>query len=505
MNRRSSKFARVGSGRRCSRDSDCTEDGQEFRVDIVENILDALDRLHHKLSGSGMRMLLLQQKHDREASLQRQDSDSETRAIRSQMNALNVEEESSSKKRPFVSEFGVKCQNCKTTDASQLRVDEANCVVCSCGAVGMATGVADFQNMRHCAKVETGDRSMITDGFGAGTSKAEIRKAVQRTETPQLSTAFGGNAAQKLKAAEQSAASNAAADKRDDSLCKSNMRRLTSIIEAMENLIAQLGPIESSLARKLRMDVDFVFRSSVKHCEICTLNECQRSLYNKPAGVVASKSLTFTVEQLMLGYGTEGINRQAVAVLHEKIRGLNFFNVKENSAQHQSCMAMLLAIHSGNNERVCKPSKPEDSTDAMAAAKLALVEHSHSMQRHDSEDSIKSSPMIQLRDAVTKVCDEINAPATVRDRAIQALQDPAFDCAVNRLHFAAVRKDSTAYCVVHAVGRHLGGAAFETPEQHEWRLGKFSLDEPTFRGAVSSLCLAVPPKPADDSDDDDFY
>lgn len=374
---------------------------------------------------------------------------------------------------------GVQCEGCQTTDRTTLVVGEGGRLVCkSCGAVGRTFAFND-------------DYKDLHNSDGGKTARGEAYKDAVPTSAISEQT----KKKMKLGFAHESATRKSDVT---STLTGGNARKFKSIMEDVDRLLVCIGPVDSVVARRVRMDADRLFTESVKHSALCFSKNCQRALFNKPAFVIAAKSIVHTVEQLVL-CGMDGVSRPSIAALHAKTQSAPDFTHRDNATQHQSCLAIIAALDSGRNDVACvdEPPKP-----ARPLAKADL-----SLKRQASD--VQISATVQLRDAISVVCAQFACPAGVRNSAILSLQDAAFSALLreHRLFSKKTSKYAAAYVLLCGVAAEKGVAGFGG-KHNASRLQKLGLDLGDLPALVKRAREALPQSAingADEFADDDLY
>ena len=260
------------------------------------------------------------------------------------------------------------------------------------------------------------------------------------------------------------------------------------MIESISNHLVQMAPVDNEIAKKVKLDAEAVFYASVHHHERCQKKYCQKALFNKPASVIAAKSFVHTVDQLSIGEGVAGVSRQTVTALQERVQCSPVFNQRDNATQHHTCLAMISALLTTDNDAVC-PDAPVDPTPL---AKGVAIQR----QRSD----VQSSPAVQLRDAISTLSTEYGYPQKVRECAMLALQDGDFAALLktNRVLPKESSKMACAFIVLQSISEDSAGTAD--------RARRVGLRADEVAPLVSRMRAALPQRVlSSDADDDDLY
>lgn len=469
-----------------------------------------MDRLHHKTNGGGLRLLVKRQEwvRDQELSSRKSPRVSKQESLGSEssltrgMNNLDVEEYQSRGQRAG-KEHGVACSNCQTRDYSQIKIDSSGCGVCSCGAVHKAVRFGeDFDEVGD--KSKSGARASFPSRKDASDSKHGIKAILENLK--EAGTRVGQSSSRRLNLGfAQEQALRQSDYVADLELPRGMVRKLTSIIQTIDKLIAQVGPVPNELARKIRMDADFVFHLSVKHGRVCKHEWCQRALHNKPTGVVACKSMLYTLEQLVLGDGIDGVSKHSIVAVQERVNSSQIFSPHDNAAQSRSCVAILAALWSGGNECECQPCSPEDHPSDANAVKT-IIERTYQMSRQDSNPLAKSAPpVMKLRDSLGRLSVELQLPSSVKECAIASLQTSEIAAVVNDKTVVPEVGPSAAYMVVAAAARKNGTSVESNPKEHAARLLRFGLSKDQFAKAVTRLESVMQNAPSCSLVDSEFF
>eukprot|EP00966_Prymnesium_polylepis_P270893 6258241-Prymnesium_polylepis.1 len=97
-------------------------------------------------------------------------------------------------------------------------------------------------------------------------------------------------------------------------MTKGQARKLTTVIDTINKLATQIAPVDESIVRQVRRTADRLFCRSVEHSRCCGKSACHRSLFDKPARVIACKSFVYTIEKAANGDGIDGVSKQTLTV-----------------------------------------------------------------------------------------------------------------------------------------------------------------------------------------------
>lgn len=472
--------------------------------DYVTPIYHSMSRLHDRVYGSGMRRLVQRDERQRIRDMMASggaagSAASYTFGRTTSVDSLDPEIDQYSSfvapLRPAPVKPGCLCENCGSNQPSEIRVDDAGYSVCeACGAQG-----SKFSYGVDYKEINDTDRSTAR-------ADAPRREAIgiMRIKEPAASTVVSTDARRKMKLGHAPEMASSAAEDNMAALNKGNQRRLKSLIEAIDKLFEELGQVDASVKRKIRMDAMSVFCASVAHGRVCKKKECQKALLNKPMRVVARESISFTMDSLSSGEGIDGVSKQTIVTLQSRVNSSPAFSHRDNATQHQSCHAMISALTSDNNSVECPsvheggPLKtPERKGDGRPDDRLPIA-------RQDSD--VQSSPIVQMRDAISRLSVEYSIPSYLRDSALCVLQDGNFVRQITENPIVSTKKThrASAYVILRSVAEECGRADSYATEDHCRRVGLAGVD----LAPIVSRVRSILPKSALGgcvNDDDELY
>ena len=441
--------------------------------DYVKPIIDSMQDIDDKAHGTGMRGLVYAEQRRRERDLMG--------CAREASCDFAADEHASHAKfaRPSKEFRDSLCSNCGTNKRTDILLGSDGRYVCKCGAEGAMVMGDDFKDTHNTDK-----SSARADVFRP--SQALVRS----TSVPEA-------AKRKHRLGKAAEMSERAADREAFALTKGNQRKLTAIVVMVDDLLNEIGRVDDKVARKVRMDAESVFRESVRHHSVCRRRECQKTLFEKPVGVIARESVVFTLDQLS-STGMDGMSIQSIVALQQRVRSSHVFSQRVNATQHQSCLAMISALSTSNNDIPCPEAKsPEERVACKAGGSLPF-----SRQQSDAD----VAGLVQLRDAISRLSVEYACSSGVRDGAMCAMQDANF---VKRLaESEAVSADKcklgTAYVILRSVAEMTGDAQQIKAERYVRRAG---LETKDVESMVSAVRAILPRDVVDGRvvDDDELY
>jgi len=408
--------------------------------DFVKPILDSMDKTFDKAHGTGISQMV--SKYERLLERQRME---EAGIDVSNFNliqtvdtyAINQYDSNTRSPRPNEDEKGSLCKNCGTKNRVDILLGFDGRYVCKCGAeCGVIMGT-DFK--------ETND-----------TERSLARGSVSNKDTESRLGVFTHPLGTK-KMAMASAVANAA-NKTDDCMTKVQQKKLAYLIREVDNLIVQVGKVNDNVAKKIRMDAEFVFKASVKHHSKCKKRECQKMLFDRPVMYIAMESFVSTVDQLSSN-GMHGVSTQSIMSLQQHVQRSDFFNARRNTSMHQTCLAMISAICNSDNDVVCPDVNVKGGSSCLAGK--SVISSTFSLARQDS--NIQTTHFMQLRDSIRQFSTQCSCSSDVRDGAINAIQNLEFMKQISQLDTQNV---SMAYLVLKSVAEEFGKSTQLTPIEH---------------------------------------
>ena len=257
------------------------------------------------------------------------------------------------------------------------------------------------------------------------------------------------------------------------------------------------------------MDATAVFCASVKHCDaVCKKKECQKDLSAKPTRVIAREGIVFTMEQLSAGDGIEGVSRQSIVALQGRVNSSPAFSHRDNATQHQSCHAMISAISTDDNSIECPSVNSAGSLQTPerkgGGRQINPMGNAVPMKRQDSD--VQSSPIVQMRDAISRLSVECGISSDVRDSAMCALQDANFVRQITENPIVSTKKTNRAcaFVILRSVAEECGKPSAITTEDYCQRVGLSGVDVAPMIARVRAI-LPKSSLGGRVNDDDDFY
>ena len=318
---------------------------------------------------------------------------------------------------------GVLCRGCGTTDKKLISISQDGRQVCTCGVEGkMHTYGTDYKELydtdKSMARGEVFSGSKALDcGLGQVLSKTAVVLSTNMPESARRNN--------KLGFAQETLVRNSTQE--SSILDKRHERKLASIIEHVDELASQVGPVDLAIARQLRVDAKNVFVAAVGHHDKCQKPDCQKALFNKPVHVIAKQSFCYTVDQICSGEGFHGISRQKLLSLQQRVRNSQAFNQRDNATQHQSCLAMISALSTSDNSKRCPDADIQTGVQPHHATTLSKgVTFERDVHISRQKSGAQPSLLIQIRDAIIKLTIQHGFTSKTRDRATTALQDKEF-------------------------------------------------------------------------------
>ena len=434
--------------------------------DYVTPIVDVMRHTDDKAYGTGMSRIVYQEQRRKErAVLEKNIAKIDNFDYAQALGDFSLDEYSSNTKfaRPSEHPPDSLCNNCGTTKRTDILIGSDGRLVCKCGAEGGMIMSSDFKETHDTAKSLA--RADVSSS-SSGTIKASIKTL--------HSTSVSQSAKRKHNLGNAAEMSLKMADKEEFSLSKGNQRKLTNIVAVVDELLAEIGRVDDKIARRVRMDAESVFKESLKHHAKCKKRECQKSLFEKPAGVIARESIVYTIDQLS-SIGMEGVTMQTIVSLQQRVRSSSSFNQRDNATQHQSCLAMISALSTSDNSLVCPEIHSEDEmrlTDCVSGKASSKLPFS----RQDSD--VQTTYLVKLRDAISRLCMEYTCPNEIRDAAMCSMQDNEFVKQLSEGTVVPSKKTSfaTAYIILRSVAEETGNSGQLKNELHLRRVGLESMD-----------------------------
>jgi hypothetical protein len=435
--------------------------------DYVTPIIDSMNRLNERAYGTGMGRIVQRQERQkvREILASAAGAGSSGSSLQTSQvgDEFGIDEYCSNTTqyaivRPKPTKPGALCHNCGTTNPASMTVDNTtHRLVCEdCGAEGQQYSYGtDYKETNDTEKSKA--RADVSSYANKAHELRFLGKAALGTGTRIATSAKKKN---KLGYAQEKC--NKEAELADElKLSKGNQRKLTSIIEAIDEFIAEMSPVDASIARKLRMDASWIFRQSLNHHEKCGKKECQKALLNKPAKVIARESFSYTIDTISASDGFDNVAKQTIVSLQQRVHNSHVFNHLENATQHQSCLAMISAISTTDNCVVCPDAATEEGLKTPDGARSKapagdVPVGNVAMRRQDSD--VLSSPLMQMRDAIRRLSIEYSYSREVRDAAMCALQDGEFSKHIidSPVTSRKATNFASAYVLLRSVSEEIG-------------------------------------------------
>lgn len=388
------------------------------RYDYVTPVADSMGRLHDRTYGTGMRRVVEREARRKERAVfngQSLGSADFTRAV----DDMSIDEYSSNVRfqQPSKDLKNALCQGCGTHNRCDIIDGGEGRMLCNkCGAVGSMYFGNDYKDTNDTEKSSA--RADAPRSSDSGVVRVGKPPSVETTVVPSSSK-------RKNKMGYAHEASTKAAEKEQKPLSKGNQRKLTNIIDCIEDLLNDMARVDDNIARKIRMDAEFIFLASLEHHSKCGKRECQKALFDKPAGVIARESLIYTIDQIA-STGMDGVSTSAIVALQQRVRSSHVFNHRDNATQHQSCLAMISSLSTSDNSVVCPDAEVEDDMRSPEKCQLKHAAMGTGVPVFRQNSDVQSSPVVMMRDAIARLSVEYQCPGDVRDAAMFAMQDVDF-------------------------------------------------------------------------------
>ena len=406
--------------------------------DYVTPICDSMSRLHDRAYGSGMGRLVQREERRRMRTIMDSAGAPGSSAFGNDMSALEEmginQYATNMFKKPTPLKPGELCVLCRTTKPGSQRVDErTGHLVCEeCGAEGERYSYGtDYK--------ETNDTDKSTARADHPVKERQDPKFVN---LPKTGTVISSAAKRKNKLGFAQELINKQAEREETKLSRGNQRKLTAIIESIDGLLTEMAPVDDAISRRVRMDASAVFCASVAHHDKCKKKECQKALFDKPTRVIARESFSYSIDQMSAGNGIDGVSKQKVVALQERVQSSLVFSHRENATQHQSCRAMIAAISTGDNAVECPSVDEEDSLKTPEQKSTGPASTGVPMVRQSSD--VQSSPIMQMRDQISRLSIAYSFPSQVQSAALLALTDGTFFKAITDQPIAPSKKTKEA-------------------------------------------------------------
>lgn len=475
--------------------------------DYVTPIFDSMTCLHDGVYGSGMRRMVQQYERRRLKEIMASGGADGSSAVakNTPFDGLDPEIDQYSSfvapVCPTPNKPGCLCTNCGSNKPSDISVDDAGHTVCeSCGAQGPKFSYgADYK--------ETNDTDKSTARADAPCREDDDVSRL-RVKKPAALTTISADTKRKMKLGHAPEIVALTAEKEVAELNKGNHRRLKSLIDDIDKLFDEMGQVHPEIKRKIRMDAKTVFIQSVKHSEICKNKACQKALLNKPMRVVAKESISFTMDSLSSGEGIAGVSKQTILALQSRVNSSPAFSHRDNATQHQSCHAMISSLTTGDNSIECPSVDEEDSprTPERKADGRQPQPSANGLPITRQDSNVQESPIVQIRDAISRLSVEYSIPSDLRDSAMCALQDGNFVRQIVETPIVSTNKThrASAYVILCSVAEEYGKQGSYATDDHCRRVGLTGADLAPMVSRVRSIL----PKSALGgrvNDDDELY
>jgi hypothetical protein len=347
---------------------------------------------------------------------------------------------------------GPYCISCKNSNPVKFTINNEGFRVCECGIVNGLDNYGVNFSETHSTNNNTARADAVCDSHEHRLDSSRNATSLSRRqkEVLQRSSVVPESVKRASRLGHATKVVAAAAELALPLMTKGQARKLTTVVDTINKLATQIAPVDESIVRQVRRTADRLFCRSVEHSRCCGKSSCHRSLFDKSARVIACKCFVYTIEKAANGDGIDGVSKQTLTALQFKINNSHVFNAHDNAAQSMSCIGILVALDSEDMTRPCGTmstlvvplKRKADSVDSVAGT---------SMKRQNSD--LNPSPILQVRDAISKLSGEFAFGSGVRDKAIGALMNGNFGNAVrtNTIVPAAAGKYATAYVVLCAV------------------------------------------------------
>jgi len=468
--------------------------------DYVTPICDRMSVMHDRAYGSGMGLLV--QREERRRLRTTMDSAGAPGSSgfvddTSAFECMEINQYATNMfKNPTHLKPGELCAFCRTTTPGSQRVDNrTGHLVCEeCGVEGERyTYGTSFK--------ETNDTDKSTARADHPTKE---RQDPTFLDLPKTGTVIPTGAKRKNKLGFVQELVNKQADREEAKLSRGNQRKLTAIIESIDGLLTEMAPVDDAISRRVRMNASAVFCASVVHHEKCKKKECQKALFDKPTRVIARESFGYSIDQMSAGTGIDGVSKQKVVALQERVQSSLVFIHRENATQHQSCRAMIAAISTGNNAIECPSVNEEDSLNTPEQKSAGHTSNGMPMARQNSD--VQSSLIMQIRDQISRLSIMYSFPSQVQSAAMLALKDGAFSKAITDQPIAPSKKlkEASAYLLLHSIAEEMRVASTDPSQEHCRRVGL----EGVYTRPIINRVRSMLPKTAigtTAADDDELY
>ena len=368
------------------------------------------------------------------------------------------------------------CNNCGTTNRADILIGSDGRRVCKCGAEGGVIMSSDYKDTHDTGKsIARGEvhRPLLLDAKSKCLSATAVSKSAKRKHG--IGTAEGISAGM--------------ADRDALFLSKGNRRKLTNIIAIVDELMSEIGRVDDRIARRVRMDAESVFVQSLKHHAKCNERECQKALFDKPAGVIARESIVYTFDQIS-SLGMDGVAMPTIVFLQERVQKSSAFNQRDNATQHQSCLAMICALCTSDNNVVCAPVRSAKEASSIHGALSKTQSKAPSKVPFSRQDSdVQTTFIVKLRDAISRLCVEHACPNELRDAAMCSLQDSEFAQKLLDGSIVSLKKSSfaTAYVILRSVSEEIKTSVNLKKCPNLQRLGLETADVESMVGKMRSV------------------
>lgn len=468
--------------------------------DYLTPICDSISQLHDKAYGSGMSRLVQREERRRVRTIMDSAGAPGSSALENNTSAFEEyginQYATNMLNKPTPLKPGELCTVCRTTNPGSQRVDErTKHLVCEeCGAEGERYSYgADYKETNYTDK---------------STARADHPVKERQDPTfvnlPKTGTVISSGAKRKNKLGVAQELINKQTEREETNLSRGNQRKLTAIIESIDGMLIEMAPVDDAISRRVRMDASAVFCASVAHNEKCKKKECQKALFDKPTRVIARESFSYSIDQMSAGNGIDGVSKQKVVALQERVQSSLVFSHRENATQHQSCRAMIAAISTGDNAVEC-PSVEEEDLFKTPEQKSAGPASTGVLLARQSSD-VQSSPIMQMRDQISRLSIVYSFPSQVQSTALLALTDGAFFKAITDQPIAPSNKpkEASAYLLLHSIAEETGVASSDPSNEQCRRVGLDGIDTRPIINRVRSI-LPNTAFGATAADDDELY
>lgn len=386
------------------------------------------------------------------------------------------------------------CPECKTQNPMDCEIDEEGFTVCKeCGIVLGRSDTAHEYKDTH-----TTDKSMARADAPKESRRDRFASTAVGSSSGGKGTAAPGNARAVAQLCHAARRADAVSEKSENTLSRHENKKLGAVLQATDNLMCSLHPVDDRIQRVIRMTTERTFRRGVQHMKVCTHAQCQMPLVKRPSIVIAHNCFVYAVEELASGScEAVGVNKTQISNLHAKVKANAYFN-STNSSQHQVCNAMIHCLASSDINQACRivdasNEQVSGMSKCKGVAKNVALKHCAGL----------SPVMVRVRECIVSLSRDMAYEDNVQKAAILALTVPEICQAVKRNNDMKDGVDSlgNAYLLLRSVqaikDAKCGASSSSEKTSHNAQMNVVGMRGKDVETLVAKMQKLLPPSVSD--------